>query len=199
MRFEPLAIAGAVLVQLERMSDERGFFARTFCVEQFAEQGLPTAAVQSSVSFNQRVGTVRGIHFQWPPSKEAKLVRCVRGGVLDVLLDLRPHSASYLRHVAVELDEDNHAAVFIPHGVAHAFQTLRERSEVLYQMSDVYAPVLAAGVRWNDPAFGIKWPITDGVVISERDATYPDFDRRGFEAELNRRQGPSGSVARAAG
>jgi dTDP-4-dehydrorhamnose 3,5-epimerase len=187
MRFEPLAIADAALVRIESQPDLRGFFARTFCAEQFSARGMPAQAVQSSISYNERAGTVRGMHFQWPPSHEAKLVRCLRGRLCDVLLDLRPQSVSYLQHVAVILDDENRDAVFIPHGVAHGFQTMMDRTEVLYQMSDVFAPQLAAGVRWNDPAFGIRWPMTEGIVIAERDATYPDFDRQQLEAELARR------------
>jgi len=187
MRFEPLSIDGAVLVHIEPQRDSRGFFARTFCTAEFAQHGLDTAAVQASVSYNERAGTVRGMHYQWPPSRESKLVRCLRGKLFDVLLDLRPGSPSYLRHAAVQLDEDNHDAVVIPYGVAHGFLTLCDRTEVLYQMTDVYAPELAAGLRWNDPAFSIQWPKLDGIVISERDANYPDFDRKLFESELGRR------------
>jgi dTDP-4-dehydrorhamnose 3,5-epimerase len=188
MRFEPLPIDGAVLVHIEPHRDARGFFARSFCATEFADHGLPIAAVQASVSYNERAGTVRGMHFQWPPSREGKLVRCTRGSLCDVLLDLRPQSRSYLRHIAVRLDEDNRDAVFIPHGIAHGFQTLSARTEVLYQMTDVFAPELAAGLRWNDPAFAINWPMTEGIVISERDVACPDFDRQGFEAELRRRE-----------
>src|ERR1019366_6716133 len=158
------------------------------CLDFAANGDADQAPRQASVSYNERAGTVRGMHFQWPPSREAKLVRCLRGRLCDVLLDLRPQSASYLRHVAVDLDEDNRDAVFIPHGVAHGFQTLSARTEVLYQMTDVYAPQLAAGLRWNDPAFPIQWPMTEDIVISERDVAYPDFDRQGFEAELRRRE-----------
>jgi dTDP-4-dehydrorhamnose 3,5-epimerase len=187
MRFEPLgSIDGAALVRIEPHPDERGFFARTFCVQEFAAVGLPTAALQASVSYNERTGTVRGMHFQWPPSQEGKLVRCIRGRLYDVLLDLRPRSPSYLQHVGVILDEDNRDAVFIPPGIAHGFQTQLPRTEVLYQMTDNYAPELAAGVRWNDPAFAIRWPMSR-IVISERDAAYPDFDAREFERELQRR------------
>ena len=183
MRLEPLEIPGAALVHIERLADPRGFFARTFCVHEFQAAGLPTALVQASVSYNERRGTVRGMHFQWPPSREDKLVRCVRGSLCDVLLDLRPDSPTYLKHRTVQLDEDNRDAVLIPHGVAHGFQTLTDRTEVLYQMTDFFAPGLNAGVRWNDPAFGIQWPIAE-VVISERDAACPDFERRAFEARL---------------
>jgi dTDP-4-dehydrorhamnose 3,5-epimerase len=186
MRFESLAVDGAALVQIEPHSDARGFFARTFCVQEFAAAGLPTQAVQASVSYNERAGTVRGMHFQWPPSQEGKLVRCLRGRLYDVLLDPRPRARTYLRHVAVTLDEENRAAVFIPPGIAHGFQTLLPRTEVLYQMTDSYAPELAAGVRWNDPAFAIRWPTLE-IIISERDARYPDFDRQQFERELARR------------
>jgi dTDP-4-dehydrorhamnose 3,5-epimerase len=186
MRFEPLAIGGAALVRIEPQRDARGFFARTFCIEEFAAAGLPTQAVQSSVSYNEQAGTIRGMHFQWPPSQEGKLVRCVRGRLYDVLLDLRPRSPAYLRHVTVTLDEDNRDAVFIPPGIAHGFQTLLPRTEVWYQMTDSYAPALAAGVRWNDPSFAIAWPMPPSV-IAERDAGYPDFDQGQFERELGRR------------
>lgn len=189
MRFTALGIHGAVLVTMERHPDERGFFARTFCMLEFGAAGLPTEVVQSSVSFNARRGTVRGMHFQWPPSREAKLVRCVRGRLFDVLLDLRPDSPTYLQHVSVQLDDENRDAVFIPHGIAHGFQTLADDTEIAYQMTDAYAPELAAGVRWNDPAFAIEWPTDSGVVISDRDAQYPDFDRNAFELELSRRSG----------
>src|ERR1700686_3170304 len=195
MRFEPLAIDGAALVRIEPQTDSRGFFARTFCVEEFAAAGLPTPVVQTSVSFNERAGTVRAMHFQWPPSREGKLVRCLRGAIHNVLLDLRPAEPTYLRHRAVVLDQDNRDAVFIPSGVAHGFQTLTDDCEVLYQMTDMHAPALAAGVRWNDAAFGLRWPITDGVVIGQRDAAYPAFDFRDFEAELAQRPAPSGGGA----
>jgi dTDP-4-dehydrorhamnose 3,5-epimerase len=190
MRFEPLAIDGAALVSIEPHPDSRGFFARTFCVDEFAAAGLATQAVQASVSYNEHAGTVRGMHFQWPPSREGKLVRCIRGRLRDVLLDLRPPSPTYLQHVAVTLDEDNRDAVFIPPGIAHGFQTLLPRTEVLYQMTDRFAPTLAAGVRWNDPAFSISWMTMPQLTISERDAAYPDFDRREFEAELLHRSHP---------
>src|SRR6202140_1534109 len=132
MLFETLELSGAALVKMERHSDERGFFARSVCVEEFHAHGLPAAFVQSSVSWNRRRGTVRGMHFQWPPSREGKLVRCLRGSVFDVLLDLRPGSPSYLRHISVTLDEENRDALFIPHGIAHGFQTLSDSTEVLY-------------------------------------------------------------------
>lgn len=195
MLFDPLRMAGAALVRLDPHDDERGFFARTVCTDEFRAHGLPGAFVQSSISWNRRRGTLRGLHFQWPPSREGKLVRCVRGAIYDVLLDLRPAQPTYLRHHAVTLDEDNRDAVFIPSGVAHGFQTLADDTEVLYQMSDAHAPALAGGLRWNDPAFDISWPLTGEIVIAERDATWPDFERGDFEAELARRNAVGGAEA----
>jgi dTDP-4-dehydrorhamnose 3,5-epimerase len=185
MLFEKLHIQGAALVSIERKADARGFFARTFCAEEFSARGIPHEMVQASISYNERRGTIRGMHFQWPPSREDKLVRCIRGRLFDVLLDLRPESPSYLMHQSVVLDEESRGAVFIPHGVAHGFQTLAERTEVLYQMSDFFAPDLGSGLRWNDTAFGIDWPLSE-IVISERDAGWPNFDRQAFELELAR-------------
>jgi dTDP-4-dehydrorhamnose 3,5-epimerase len=194
VRFEPLAIDGAALVRIDPHPDARGFFARTFCVQEFAAAGLPTAALQASVSYNEHAGTVRGMHFQWPPSREGKLIRCIRGRLYDVLLDLRPRSSTYLQHVGVTLDDENRDAVFIPHGIAHGFQTQLPRTEILYQMTDYFAPELAAGVRWNDPAFAIRWPRHDiHNHISDRDAAYPDFNRQQFEVELERRSGATAS------
>ncbi len=191
MKFSPLDLPGAALVQMERYSDERGFFARSACAEEFAAQGLAGAFVQSSISWNPRRGTVRGLHFQWPPSSESKLVRCVRGSIHDVLLDLRPGGATYLASCAVVLDQDTRDAVYIPSGVAHGFQTLTDDCEVLYQMTDFHAPLLADGVRWNDPAFAIPWPLATGIVISPRDAHYPDFSPPAFEAQLAQRKAQS--------
>ncbi|HEX4388412.1 MAG TPA: dTDP-4-dehydrorhamnose 3,5-epimerase [Steroidobacteraceae bacterium] len=187
MQFETLGLAGAALVHMERHEDERGFFARSLCAREFREHGLPAEFVQASVSLSHRRATVRGLHFQWPPSWEGKLVRCLRGAIHDVLLDLRPEQPTYLEHRAVVLDEDNRDAVFVPAGVAHGFQTLLDHSEVLYQMTDFHAAELACGVRWNDPAFAIRWPVEQGVVIAQRDAGYPDFARPAFEGELARR------------
>jgi len=195
MLFESLGLPGAALVRLEPHADLRGFFARLVCVEEFRAQGLPGDFVQSSISWNRRRGTVRGMHFQWPPSREGKLIRCLRGAIHDVLLDLRPGESTYLKHRAVVLDQDNRDAVFIPTGVAHGFQTLADDCEILYQMTDFHAPALATGVRWNDPAFGIRWPLGEDIVIAERDAAYPDFDRQRFEAELASRSAHSGRSA----
>jgi dTDP-4-dehydrorhamnose 3,5-epimerase len=184
MRFRPTLIPGAVVVELEPHGDERGYFARTWSHDEFAAHGLPTGLVQASVSRNHRRGTVRGMHMQLPPSAEGKLVRCARGAIFDVVVDLRPDSPTYRRHVSVELTADAGNALFIPPLLAHGFQTLADDTDVFYQMTDVHAPALAHGFRWDDPAFGIAWPIRDDVTIAARDRDYPDFDHDAYLARL---------------
>ena len=193
MLFEAVGIPGAAVIRIERKSDPRGFFARTFCVDEFGAGGLPREFVQASISYNERRGTVRGMHLQLPPSREGKLVRCLRGLLFDVLLDLRPQSPTYLQHRSVMLDEESRDAVFIPAGVAHGFQTLADRTEVLYQMTDFHSPDLADGWRWNDAAFAIPWPVRDDIVISDRDAQWPDFDQARFEAGISVRSPAAGA------
>jgi dTDP-4-dehydrorhamnose 3,5-epimerase len=175
MEFRETPLDGVYQLLLERHEDERGYFARTWCTREFLAMGLPGQCVQASISHNARAGTVRGLHFQWPPSVEAKLVRCEQGAVLDVVLDLRPGSPTYLRHIAVRLDAVKGNALYIPHGCAHGFQVLEDQSRVFYMMSDYFAPELASGVRFNDPAFGIVWPMTV-TELSDRDRDCPDFD-----------------------
>jgi dTDP-4-dehydrorhamnose 3,5-epimerase len=176
MRIHETAIAGVFEVLADPIQDERGFFARVWCVRELAARGIADRFVQASVSQNTRKGTVRGFHFQRPPSMEGKLVRCEQGKICDIALDLRPTSPTFLAHVAVELDDRTSNALFIPPGVAHCFQTLEDDCRVLYTMTDFYEPGLADGVRWNDPAFAIALPLPVSV-ISERDRDYPDFDR----------------------
>lgn len=178
MQFHALALPGAWIVELERREDARGFFARSFCRDEFDAHGLPSEFVQCNVSWNQRRGTLRGMHFQRHPSREGKLVRCTAGAAWDVLIDLRPDSPAYGRWVGIELSADNRRAVYVPPGLAHGFQTLTDGAELFYQMTDVYAPALADGVRWNDPAFAIDWPLADPI-LSERDASYPSFELGG--------------------
>lgn len=173
MRFEPAGLDGAWILDLEPHDDERGFFARVWCAEEFGARGMKDRLAQCSLSFSRRAGTLRGMHFQAPPAEEAKVVRCVRGAVYDVLLDLRPSSPSYRKWIARELTADNRRAVYVPEGFAHGFLTLTDDTEVLYLISAPHAPALVRGVRWNDPAFGIEWPMAPSV-ISERDRTYPD-------------------------
>jgi dTDP-4-dehydrorhamnose 3,5-epimerase len=172
--FTPTAVPGAFIVDLERLQDERGFFARTWCSGELAAAGLPAGLAQSSLSWNPRKHTLRGMHWQAEPHAETKLVRCTRGAILDVVVDLRPGSPAYLKYVAVELDQENRRALLIPKGAAHGFLTLRDESEVLYQMDVPYAAGAGRGARWDDPAFGIAWPAPPAV-ISERDRTYPDL------------------------
>jgi dTDP-4-dehydrorhamnose 3,5-epimerase len=167
-------IAGAFVVEPQPHVDERGFFARTWCADEFAAHGLTARLVQASVSYNRRRGTLRGLHYQLAPHAETKLVRCTRGAIWDVIVDLRPDSPTYRGHTAVVLDADNRLALYVPEGCAHGFQTLADDSEVLYQMSASHAPESARGVRWDDPAFAIMWPPADRI-ISERDRRYPDF------------------------
>ena len=174
MIFDETQLAGAFIIDPERMEDERGFFARTFCVDEFTAHGLDPACVQCNISFNLRRGTLRGMHTQKPPHEEAKLVRCTLGAIHDVIIDLRPGSTTYAEHVGVELSAENRRMLYIPKGFAHGFQTLADNSEVFYQMSSMYVPGSASGVRYNDPAFGIEWPLPV-TEISERDVAYPDF------------------------
>jgi len=174
MIFTELPLSGVFLIETEAVEDERGFFARTYCRKEFFEKGLNTEIVQTSISFNRLRGTVRGMHYQIAPYEETKLVRVTQGAIYDVALDLRPNSPTYLGWHGVELNRKNHLALYIPKGVAHGFMTLQDETEVIYQISAVYAPDAARGVRWNDPAFGIAWPASVGV-ISERDSNYPDF------------------------
>lgn len=185
MRFHPTPLAGAFLVSIDPHADMRGFFARTWCSREFASQGLLPQLVQTSISHNARRGTVRGMHLQFPPSREGKLVSCLRGALYDVIIDLRPQSPTFLRHFAIELTADTHDALYIPPLLAHGFQTLVDWTEVLYQMTDYYVSELTFGARWNDPAFAIRWPIGDDVVILPRDDNYPDFDREAYESRLD--------------
>lgn len=175
MIFEPTAIDGVRHIRLAPMADERGSFARTWCRETFTANGLDAAMVQTSTSYNARAGTLRGMHFAWPPATECKLVRCTRGRVLDQLLDLRPGSPTYRATVAVELDSALGNALWIPRGVAHGFQTLVDDSEVFYMMTEAYRGDLGDGVRPDDPAFGLTWPLPVSA-ISDRDRDGPDFD-----------------------
>ena len=179
MILRPLPIDGAYLVEPERIADERGFFARTFCAREFEALGLDARVAQSNTSYNERAGTLRGMHYQADPHGEAKLVRCTRGAIFDVAVDLRERSPTHRRWFGAQLSADNGHGLFIPAGCAHGFQTLQDASEVLYLMSTPYVQGSGRGVRWDDPAFGIDWPQAPagGRTISQRDATYPDYPR----------------------
>lgn len=178
MIFHETTVAGAYVIEPEPHRDDRGYFARVFCREEFGGRGLETSVSQCNLSLNNRRGILRGLHFQENPHGEVKLVRCVSGAIFDVVLDLRPSSPTYLHHQGVVLSPENLKALYIPLGCAHGFQALENDSTVLYQMSHPYVPGAGRGVRWNDPAFAIEWPLPDPV-MADRDASYPDYLPRG--------------------
>ncbi|MEN6348196.1 MAG: dTDP-4-dehydrorhamnose 3,5-epimerase [Syntrophomonas sp.] len=172
MIFTETGIKGAYIIDIEPIYDERGFFARTWCVKEFRQHGLNTHFVQCNVSYNKLKGTLRGMHYQAAPHEEAKLVSCIAGSIYDVILDLRPDSPTFKQWEAFVLSDSNHKMLYIPEGLAHGFQTLQNETTVFYQMSEFYYPECAKGVRWDDPIFLINWPI-DTMTISEKDRKYP--------------------------
>jgi dTDP-4-dehydrorhamnose 3,5-epimerase len=175
MILRPLELDGAFVVEIEPSEDERGFYARSFDAREFEDRGLFTAFVEAGISRNSRRGTVRGMHMQLEPHAQAKLVRCTRGSIHDVIVDLRAGSPTHGRWLATRLNSSDGNQLYVPEGFVHGFQTLEDDVEVTYQLSDHYDPGAEFGVRWNDPRFGIEWPI-DGVVISDRDRSFPDFE-----------------------
>ncbi len=176
MIFSETALKGAYLLEPEPVVDRRGSFARVFCRDQFSERGLAGEFVQNSISENLKRGTLRGMHYQVEPAAEVKLVQCVRGALYDVIIDLRPESETYCKWFGVELSAGNRRLLYVPKGFAHGFQTLVDDTAVYYMISEVYAPKYARGVRWNDPAFGIKWPLSEPI-IAEKDRLLPDYKR----------------------
>jgi dTDP-4-dehydrorhamnose 3,5-epimerase len=176
MKLQPCDLPGVFIVEIERLEDPRGFFARSYCEQEFQAAGLDGRVAQCNVSYNEKRGTLRGMHWQADPHGEAKLVRCTAGGIYDVAVDLRRDSPTYLKWFGVELTAANHRALYIPAGFAHGFQALTDAAEVFYQMSVAYVPGAGRGARWDDPAFGIRWPLAEPI-LSERDAGYPDFAR----------------------
>lgn len=174
MLFTELPLRGAFLIEPERRPDERGFFARVWCRDEFADHGLDTRLVQCNISYNRAQGTLRGMHLQIAPHAETKLVRCTAGAIYDVIVDLRPESPTFSRWHGERLSADNRRALYVPEGFAHGFLTLAADAEVLYQMSEFQHPESSRGVRWDDPAFGIVWPARP-TVLSQRDAGYADF------------------------
>jgi dTDP-4-dehydrorhamnose 3,5-epimerase len=180
MRFEETRLAGAYVVDLEPRTDDRGFFARAFCEREFEAHGLPGRFPQCNLSRNDRAGTLRGMHFQAAPHREAKLVRAVRGAIFDVIVDIRAGSPTFLQWLGVELTADSGRALFVPEGFAHGFLTLVDGTDVFYQMSEFYRSEGARGLRWNDPRLRIAWPRAPES-MAERDASYPDFDPATFD------------------
>jgi dTDP-4-dehydrorhamnose 3,5-epimerase len=182
--FVETKLSGAFLIDLERREDERGFFARAFCQHEFEEHGLKPVIAQANIGFNRQRGCVRGMHFQYPPAAETKVVRCTRGAVLDIIVDLRPESPTFLEHVSVELTADNHRAIYIPERFAHGYQTLADETETSYQVGEFYTPGVEGGLRHDDPALGLTWPLPVSV-ISEKDASWPLYSE--VESELKRK------------
>ncbi len=175
MKFHKTPLDGAYLIELERRGDERGFFARLFCEKEFAAQGLETRFVQVNTSLSAKAGTLRGLHYQLPPSSEVKVVRAIKGALWDVIVDLRVGSATFCKSFGAKLDDENRLMMYVPRGFAHATLTLVDGAEILYLVSDFYAPQCERGVRWNDPAVGVAWPIAP-TEISEKDRNWPDLD-----------------------
>ena len=184
MIFTETALGGAFTIDLERREDPRGYFARAFCQKEFAEHGLKPVIAQANVAFNKKKGTLRGMHFQFPPAAETKLVRCTRGAILDIIVDLRPESPTYLQHVAVELSEDNGRALYVPERFGHGYQVLRDSTETSYQVGEFYTPGSEGGLRYDDPRLNLKWPLPVAV-ISEKDEAWEPLQR--VEPELKRR------------
>jgi len=171
--FTQTSLAGACIIDVESMQDERGYFARVWCAREFQAQGLKTDLVQCNVAYNHKKGTLRGMHYQRPPHAEVKLVRCTRGAIYDVIVDLRPESPSYLGWTGVELTEQNHRMLYVPEGFAHGYVTLQDDSELFYQVSEFYTPGAEGGVRWDDPAVKIEWPQVGELIISSKDCAWP--------------------------
>jgi dTDP-4-dehydrorhamnose 3,5-epimerase len=182
--FTETKLKGAFVIDLERRSDERGFFARTFCQHEFRDHGLKPVIAQANVASNNKKGTLRGMHFQYPPMAETKLVRCTRGAILDIIVDLRPESPTYLQHVAVELTEENMRALYVPERFAHGYQTLHDGTDTSYQVGEFYAPNTEGGLRYDDPKLGLAWPLPVSV-ISPKDQAFPPL--HDIEGELKRK------------
>lgn len=174
MKFTETRLKGAFIIEIEKLSDERGFFARSWCRKEFEAHGLTIQVVQANVSYNLKKGTLRGMHYQIAPYQECKLIRCTRGAIYDVIIDLRPDSPTYRKWTGVELTADNYTMFFVPEDFAHGFQTLTDETEITYQVSQFYTPGSEKGIRFDDPAFGIQWPL-EITVISDKDSAWPDF------------------------
>jgi dTDP-4-dehydrorhamnose 3,5-epimerase len=174
MKFNSTDIDGLYYVDIDRLEDDRGFFGRAFCRQEFKEKGLESEVCQANISYNQSAGTLRGMHYQKPPYQESKFIRCIRGSIYDVAIDLRKNSPTYCHWFGIELSDENRTALFVPKDFAHGFLTLTDDTEVIYMVSQSYAPNAEAGVRWDDPFFGISWPVNPSLV-SSKDAQWPDF------------------------
>jgi dTDP-4-dehydrorhamnose 3,5-epimerase len=192
MIFNETELKGAFILQIERREDERGFFGRAFCQHEFEAHGLKPIIAQVNVGSNRKKGTVRGMHFQYPPTAETKLVRCTRGAILDVIVDLRPESPTYLRHIEVELNEDNQHAIYIPERFAHGYQVLRDNTDTIYQVGEFYTPGSEGGLRYDDPKLGLKWPLPV-TAISDKDRVWPLLEES--EEAVKQRMALAGAVS----
>lgn len=175
MIFEETKLHGAYIIYPEKLEDKRGFFSRVWCKEEFEQHGLVTNLVQCNISYNKGHSTLRGMHYQDKPYQETKLVRCTAGAILDVIIDIRPESSSYKEWVSVELSAENRTLLYVPEGFAHGYVTLVDDAEIFYQVSEFYTPGVERGIRWNDPLFQIAWPVSDSLVISDKDSAWPDY------------------------
>ena len=175
MIFNKTKLDGAYIVEMESIRDHRGFFARAWCSKEFEAHGLISQFVQANLTYSPKRGTIRGLHYQIAPHQEVKLVRCTRGATYDVIVDLRPESPTHKQWLAVELTADNHKMIYIPAGFAHGYQILVDDTEVFYQVGQFYAPEYERGARWNDPAFGVEWPMTSPLILSDKDKNWPDY------------------------
>ncbi|MBV6433904.1 MAG: dTDP-4-dehydrorhamnose 3,5-epimerase [Bryobacteraceae bacterium] len=184
MIFTETKLKGAFLIDIDPRNDNRGFFARAFCQKEFENHGLKPTIAQANVAFNHHRGTIRGMHFQFPPAAETKTVRCTRGAIVDIIVDLRPESPTYLQHIEVELTEDNHRAIYVPERFAHGYQVLRDNTETSYQVGEFYTPGSEGGLLYNDPRLALSWPLPL-TVISEKDQAWQPLDNQ--ETELKRR------------
>lgn len=191
MIFSETKLKGAFIIDIDRKEDERGYFARAFCQKEFREHGLKSVIAQANVASNARRGTLRGMHFQYPPAAESKLVRCTRGAIFDIIVDLRPESPTYLEHISVELDEDNMRALYVPERFAHGYQVLRDNTDTSYQVGEFYTPNAEGGLRYDDPRLELKWPLEVSVISSKDQAFRPLSE---MEDEMKRRM----SLAKAA-
>jgi dTDP-4-dehydrorhamnose 3,5-epimerase len=189
--FTETELRGAFIIDLERREDDRGFFARAFCQNEFSDHGLKPLIAQANIAFNKRKGTLRGMHFQFPPAAETKVVRCTRGAIVDIIVDLRPESPTYLQHVAVELSADNHRALYVPERFAHGYQVLEDITETSYQVGEFYTPEAEGGLRHDDPRLGLSWPL-EVTEITEKDRSFPLLSE--IEPELARRMTDDPSV-----
>ncbi|QWG17269.1 dTDP-4-dehydrorhamnose 3,5-epimerase [Bradyrhizobium sediminis] len=192
MIFTETKLKGAFIIDLDRKTDERGFFARAFCQNEFRDHGLKSVIAQANVASNAKKGTLRGMHFQYPPAAESKLVRCTRGAILDIIVDLRPESPTYLGHISVELNEDNMSALYVPERFAHGYQVLRDSTDTSYQVGEFYTPSAESGLRYDDPWLRLKWPLPVSVISSKDQAFRPLYE---VEDEVKRRMSPAMAAA----